>query len=409
MSAQPINTDDSVSDSKPLLVQIACNVCHAKYSVGVNQIAGRAVKMRCKKCSAVIVMRGDLPAAPAAPESSQPSVESPFAPEPASTSTSGAPANVTGARNESSVLFTLDKLRGITQTNDIARVAAASVDQLVLASGANSGLIDMGALARGEQKQPIISRVAVTQTSRERMSSTRIFALAFGGSVLLAGSIAAACFYFATRPAQVDATATILEPAQLLPAASVHPIGALDTSAPAVAEAAAPVLPTAAAAPAPVLTAAVTASVEEAAPSHGRARHGRRGRHAVPAARAAHSDHSLDSLIAGTLSGGSGRASAPARAAAPAARASGLPEMPSADAVRAAMGGVRNAARSCGGSQHGTASALVGVTGASGRVSSVSVVGASTAARACLERAVRGAHFPRFQRASFSFRYPIAF
>ncbi|MBK8169330.1 MAG: hypothetical protein IPK60_03175 [Sandaracinaceae bacterium] len=414
MSAQPIHSD-SMPDSQPLLVQIACNVCRAKYSVGVDKIAGRAVKMRCKQCSAVLVMRGDAATVAKAHDvavqqtgerapQDEPSGEQPML---EAVEASGAPANVTGARNESSVLFTLDKLRGITATNDIAKAAAASPDQLILASGSSSGLIDMKALSSEGGSMMVMSRVRVESDRPQAFSQYKVFGLAFGASVLVASGAAAAIFFAMTNTDQIAPPSAAAHVA-LLPAAAVHPIGE-----PPAAHAARPAnveqSPAAVAAPAgpeaPAVVAAAEAS-EERPTSHVRGRRGRRAHAArVAPARAAQADTSLESLMASNART-AGRA-APARAAA--AHGSSLPEAPSADNVRSAMNAVRSAAHSCGGAQHGTASALVGVSGANGHVSSVSVVGASSSVRSCLERAVRRAHFARFQRPTFSFRYPLQF
>src|SRR5687768_12007627 len=44
-------------------MKIVCDSCGAKYSIADEKVAGKVFKIRCKKCSAVIVVRGDQVAA----------------------------------------------------------------------------------------------------------------------------------------------------------------------------------------------------------------------------------------------------------------------------------------------------------------------------------------------------------
>ena len=59
-------------------MKIVCDSCGAKYSIADEKVAGKVFKIRCKKCSSVIVVRGDqmqpeATAAPSeAPRASQP-------------------------------------------------------------------------------------------------------------------------------------------------------------------------------------------------------------------------------------------------------------------------------------------------------------------------------------------------
>jgi predicted Zn finger-like uncharacterized protein len=43
-------------------MKIVCESCGAKYSIADEKVAGKVFKIRCKKCSAVIVVKGDQPA-----------------------------------------------------------------------------------------------------------------------------------------------------------------------------------------------------------------------------------------------------------------------------------------------------------------------------------------------------------
>src|SRR5262245_4848845 len=42
-------------------MKIVCESCGAKYSIADEKVAGKVFKIRCKKCSAVIVVKGDSP------------------------------------------------------------------------------------------------------------------------------------------------------------------------------------------------------------------------------------------------------------------------------------------------------------------------------------------------------------
>jgi predicted Zn finger-like uncharacterized protein len=45
-------------------MKITCQSCQAKYTIADEKVAGKTVKIRCKKCSATIVVQGDANAAP---------------------------------------------------------------------------------------------------------------------------------------------------------------------------------------------------------------------------------------------------------------------------------------------------------------------------------------------------------
>src|SRR3954453_20395055 len=59
-------------------MKIVCGSCQAKYSIADEKVAGKVFKIRCKKCSEVIVVRGDeqqAAAASAPPEQAAPAAE----------------------------------------------------------------------------------------------------------------------------------------------------------------------------------------------------------------------------------------------------------------------------------------------------------------------------------------------
>src|SRR5262249_51097620 len=54
-------------------MKIVCGSCQAKYSIADEKVAGKVFKIRCKRCSEVIVVRGDQedPGGASAPEAQQ--------------------------------------------------------------------------------------------------------------------------------------------------------------------------------------------------------------------------------------------------------------------------------------------------------------------------------------------------
>ncbi len=87
---------------------------------------------------------------------------------------------------------------------------------------------------------------------------------------------------------------------------------------------------------------------------------------------------------------------------------SNLPDTPARDEVARALRSVTGPVAACGNGQHGVANTTITVAGSSGRVSSAQVTGqfAGTPVGSCVARAVRGAQFPRFRRASFQVSFP---
>ncbi|MDH3843178.1 MAG: zinc-ribbon domain-containing protein, partial [Myxococcales bacterium] len=52
-------------------MKIVCDSCGAKYSIADEKVAGKIFKIRCKKCSSVLEVRGDQTAAQALDSASQ--------------------------------------------------------------------------------------------------------------------------------------------------------------------------------------------------------------------------------------------------------------------------------------------------------------------------------------------------
>src|SRR3954451_12746503 len=55
-------------------MKISCQSCQAKYTIADEKVLGKIVKIRCKKCSATIVINGNETAAAAMPAGGDPNV-----------------------------------------------------------------------------------------------------------------------------------------------------------------------------------------------------------------------------------------------------------------------------------------------------------------------------------------------
>jgi predicted Zn finger-like uncharacterized protein len=128
-------------------MKLSCPTCNAKYSIADDKVRGRVVKIRCKKCGAIVIARGDTP-----DEQGGQVCAPPEHPEPS-------PTPRTGERNEESVLFSLSALR---------RPPAWSPPPPPTTEG--SGLLDIRMLARALPTEPA-----------RRTASDDIVNLGFGG------------------------------------------------------------------------------------------------------------------------------------------------------------------------------------------------------------------------------------
>ena len=52
-------------------MKIVCDACQAKYSISDDKVQGKVFKIRCKKCSNIIVVRGGVSVAEPAPQPQQ--------------------------------------------------------------------------------------------------------------------------------------------------------------------------------------------------------------------------------------------------------------------------------------------------------------------------------------------------
>jgi predicted Zn finger-like uncharacterized protein len=110
---------------------------------------------------------------------------------------------------------------------------------------------------------------------------------------------------------------------------------------------------------------------------------------------------SIDDLLDGAVGSNAKKTPPKAEAAEP---KNDLPQAPSRDAMLAALNKAKAKVQSCKGS--GVATANITIAG-SGRVSNVVVSGVDGGAKSCVESAVRGTSFPKFQKDSFEVKYPF--
>ncbi len=443
-------------------MKVQCETCDAKYAIADEKVAGRAFKIRCKKCSTPIVIRGDQVQAPdgdggvwyaliagaqsgpwtedamerkrdagevaaetlvwregmadwqpwadvfAPPDlfASQPE-PSPFAPPDAS---------LTGTRNESSVLFSLANLSSLTPARSPETSKAPARTE-------GSGLIDIRALAaspmRSASPEPAdrvddllaigapaagLGAPVIAPAEPPKRNPVVIVAGAVGVIAVLAA--AAVTVVALTRPEAPTAPPQVREAAAQ--PASAPATAATGTIAPAAVqpppEVESPETTSSETAPtdgadAPVVTPSTRS--ERPAPRT-RPRSERIARPTPPSSPSPPRERSLTELVEDAVTPDV----APRRPARPTAPVG--PETPGRGDVRRAMDGVSAAVRGCG--DGGAGRVVVEVTFASeGSVRSASVTGGDVPppVRSCVARALRQAHVPPFTRASFRVTYPF--
>jgi predicted Zn finger-like uncharacterized protein len=357
---------------------------------------------------------------------------------------SGAEA-LTGQRNENSVLFSLSNLQALATGSGGAPVTMGV--RPGMAQGEGSGLIDIRALAsatqavsdrpNGSAREKVEDLLAVGSGSAGFSAANFAAPIAVekadNNKLLMGGMIAA--FVAILGLGGAVAYLVMREPAPAQPGvvAAAEPGAAQQPSAPGAQGAA---LPTAEAERQPVAEPAGAAgrtgddsheakeanrsgaaSGSHSGPKKGRETGGKTEKDSPSAAPAptpaptpvapkkSSGDQSIDDLLSGALNG----KPSPAAKAAPKAAASDLPSAPGRDDVLGALKAVAPKVSACGNGQSGIATAKIGVTGSTGRVTSVDVSGqfAGTPIAACVSREVGKAKFPKFSQPSFSVTFPF--
>lgn len=358
----------------------------------------------------------------------------------------------TGQRNENSVLFSLSNLQALATGSGAA--PAAGRPKPGMAQGEGSGLIDIRALASATQavaEKPLggssrekvedllavgssnttfsaTSLAAPVAVDKGDQSKTMLYAMA--AAILLLGG---AVTYLVVRPSAPQPIAAITQPEDSgdderlkVPAAAAAGATA-DNQAPTEAPQAAEPSPAEPAAPSDDSDKSARNDDDKAERStrehgeHSSRRHDKEkdkekekekekpepvAAAEPPPKKTSSGDKSLDDLLSTALGE---KPKAPSKPAASAAASENLPATPSRDDVLGAMKGISSAVQACGGGQSGVAMAKVGVTGSSGKVSSVDVSGqfAGSPVGSCVAKEVRKAKFPKFSQSTFSFSYPF--
>lgn len=187
-------------------MRVECPTCHSAYKVGDEKVAGKTVKIRCKRCHAVLVING-----------------------PAHTLTpTPTPAPALGERNEASVLFSLSAL----VRQHPASPPSSPPPSTRLSDDAILGLSAGGPFAFA--LAPPVLPVSVAPPPRERSRRTWLAAVA---GACIAACIAPLPLLFhhtrvgATTP-EVHTGARVAAPIETTTPAATAPVALVDSAAP---------------------------------------------------------------------------------------------------------------------------------------------------------------------------------
>lgn len=469
-------------------MKIVCGACSSKYSIPDEKVAGRSVKIRCKKCGEAIVVRGDSqpasvaagawhvvvdgeqrgPLAPAeigsmiasgtigwdayvwreglaewkpaqevqelvaaimgepAPAARGAGADL-FATESESAFAAGPRADaMTGARNESSVLFSLANLSALGSSGQKSSTpASTSASPRAMASGEGSGLIDIRALASA-------TGLGASTSSAPRPAAKVDDLLGLGAPPLSLGSALAPPVLIAPKPETSRSGSVLVFAAAIIAvgllggasALAYVSVGQNDRAAPIAQPpapiVAAPLVVSPPETPAPVLVATVETSAPIAETPRPIASPRPTTRRPTPVAETptpptppvttrptTPRERTLEEMIeeVGHPRGEPHEQQAERVEHAP---DPSLPAAPARTDVMSAMTRVTPAVTSCGAGEHGIASVQITIQ-ANGHVSNAVVGGAfaGTPVGSCIARAVRTATVPPFSRATFSLTYPF--
>jgi predicted Zn finger-like uncharacterized protein len=364
-----------------------------------------------------------------------------------------APTSMTGARNESSVLFSLSNLQSLSKASAAGpEEAAPKAPGAASSSAGTSGLIDIRTMASTaapvaarkeadvdallsigggfgmELGAPVLAPVASTERS-----NTLMYAIIGVGAAVVVAIVVLVLVLVMDDDVDGTPTAAVDQPQVLAPgvAPGVLPAGAVPTAPPQTSDVGGP-------APVPITDETPpTPGDESGGPgSNGKRLPGatKRPDESAPTGeqpakapdapppqapqnpeQVKRATSALEALLDGAVGTPAGRpAGTPAAPTktpgpTPAPSASGLPDQLSRSQVQGGMNGVADRVRRCGNGESGSVMVTVVIDGGSGRVTSANVDGpfAGTPVGSCAARAVRGATFPRFGQPSLSVRYPF--
>jgi predicted Zn finger-like uncharacterized protein len=354
---------------------------------------------------------------------------------------SNAAESLTGQRNENSVLFSLSNLQALATGSGSAPVSSSARPGMAVGEG--SGLIDIRALASATQsvaeKPNGSSRDKVEDLLSVGSGAAGFSATHFAAPVavekadnskLLLGGMFAAILLLGGALAIIVLRQPAAQPGMVAATTGAAPEAVPTAAAPAAQGTATPTPD----APKPSEPAAAAAG--GAGQDEGERERERSGSHSgggkkpsresgkaaeresaptpapsaaptpAPAPKKSGGDQSIDDLLSGAL-GAKAAPSKPAASSKPAA--ADLPAAPSRDDVLGALKSVGPKVSGCGNGQSGIATAKIGVSGATGKVTSVDVTGqfAGTPVAACVAREAGKAKFPKFSNPSFSVTFPF--
>jgi predicted Zn finger-like uncharacterized protein len=357
-----------------------------------------------------------------------------------------------GGQHEGTVQFSVDQIRALSSVSlpnvnvNVAPLPTSPASgRPGYASGSGSGLIDVASLAAPEPADPYRPIVGSDLSPLDTMAPlalpivrpsggidfrTKVFASLAALAFALIGGVSVLAL--TRRPAPVAAVAQQPVGVQIAAAAVPPPVAApapakAEPEPVAVAEAAEP----AAAADPETHAAAPAAARHSAKHASSKPREVREAIEAKPSsskpsiAKASNSKPSsaidLDDLMAKNPSpapkkGGSasidelldGAVSAkksPPKAEPAHEPKNDLPPAPSREDMLASLAKAKAKVQACKGP--GVATAAITIAGSSGRATTVAVSGVEGAAKSCVEKAVRGTSFPKFQKATFDVKFPF--
>ncbi len=331
-------------------------------------------------------------------------------------------ANMIGARDENSVLFSLKNLQSLATRSSPSLPPVAARPAAGFATAEDSGLIDIRALASatgmgsgdaaGEKDDLLaigsqggafgaLGSPMLAPAAEESGGNKKVIILA-GVAATAFLSLAAVAIVYLLRPQAAPPAQAVVAavPAAAAPAAAA-PAAAAPEAAPAM-----PATPTEGEAEA---NAAARVAGGGARPK----------RTAGGGAAAKSAARNADDLLADVTKTEDAKPSAPkgprtiddllsealTGESAPKPDSS-LPDNPGRDDVKRALDSVKGAVSACAPGQGGVAIVNVTVAGTSGRVTNAQVEGITGPAGSCIAREVRKASFPKFKNATFKVKYP---
>lgn len=341
---------------------------------------------------------------------------------------------LTGQRNETSVLFSLQNLQALAtggeSTDRGAPAGPAASPGSAPGAGPEpyaegSGLIDIRALAGAqgavgnrpasdkgvEELMSIgsgspgmgsgLAQPVLAPAAEPKDKNKGVIAAVIGAAVVLAGAGIAAAFILRPSPAEIAQAPLTGAPGTATPPEAEAPAAAADDGDEEGDAAEAPAAADADAEEKDEAPAAKTKPGRRGGRASGGTREAAAAAPTPPRSRPRSGGNDIDSLLDRAVEGGGARQAEPEVDP-------NLPDTPSRENVARALRSVEDAVKACGQGEHGIAMTQVTVSGSNGRVTRAVVQGAfaGTPVGSCVARTVRGARFERFKRPTFTVTFP---